>query len=60
MTILERIKIFFGELNSDTHNPHATENQNQEVYDALTPKIITNESMKEYFKALDFAFSRKM
>lgn len=59
MTMLERIKNFFGNLNSDTHNQDATENQNEEVYDALTPKIITNDSMKEYFKALDFAFLKK-
>lgn len=59
MTMLERIKNFFGNLNSDKHNQDATENQNEEVYDSLTPKIITNDSIKEYFKALDFAFLKK-
>lgn len=33
-------------------------NEQQGVYDTLTPKIITDSSVEPYFDALDFAFSK--
>lgn len=59
MTILENLKKLFCFLINDTGCTNTTEDQNDEVYGALTPKIITDSRMNEYFKALDFAFSQK-
>lgn len=36
----------------------ASINEQQGVYDTLTPKIITDSSVEPYFDALDFAFSK--
>lgn len=53
MEILCRLKKFFIKTDAPSHPP------NENVYDTLTPKIITNSSVSEYFEALDFAFTQK-
>ncbi|WP_017891096.1 hypothetical protein [Serratia sp. S4] len=53
MTILCRLKKFFIKTDTPSHP------QNENVYDTLTPKVITDASVSEYFEALDFAFTKK-
>ncbi|HHK5683279.1 TPA: DNA-binding protein [Serratia marcescens] len=59
MKILERLKKTFSDLKSNLHDIIGKKNQSEEVYGSLTPKIITDCRMDEYFKALDFAFSKR-
>ncbi|MEX5988598.1 hypothetical protein AB6G85_12580 [Providencia hangzhouensis] len=37
----------------------AADREQREIYDTLTPKIITDSSVKPYFDALDFAFAKQ-
>ncbi|MFG7511541.1 YbiU family protein, partial [Klebsiella pneumoniae] len=54
MALLDKIKSLISA------NETATQNIEEEsVYDTLTPKIITDSSVKHYFDALDFAFSKQ-
>jgi hypothetical protein len=57
MNIAERWKGFLSIFKSAGHDQHGTEPENEEVYETLTAKVSNDERMKEYFKALDFAFS---
>ncbi len=57
MKIPERLKGIFNIFNSERHDQCGEENEN--VYDTLTPKVSNDARMNEYFKALDFAFSKK-
>ncbi|MBT0308355.1 DNA-binding protein [Morganella morganii subsp. morganii] len=53
MTLLDRIKIAFSRKKNIASNA-----DQQGDYDTLTPRIITDNSVKPYFDALDFAFSK--
>ncbi|MGO4746463.1 YobI family P-loop NTPase [Serratia quinivorans] len=53
MTIFSWLKRVFEKPDASSHSP------NENVYDTLTPKIITDASVSEYFEALDFAFTQK-
>lgn len=57
MKIPERLKEIFNIFKSERHDQCGEENEN--VYDTLTPKVSNDARMNEYFKALDFAFSKK-
>nr|WP_267443738.1 hypothetical protein [Erwinia psidii] len=59
MKIAERLKGFLSIFKSEGHDQHGTEPENEDVYDTLTAKVSNDERMREYFKALDFAFSIK-
>lgn len=59
MKSLKSLSCSFMRFISGTSNSNISEIHNEEVYDALTPEIITDGKLEEYFKALDFAFSRK-
>lgn len=59
MKIPERLKGIFNIFKSEGHDQCGEENENEDVYDTLTPKVSNDARMNEYFKALDFAFSKK-
>lgn len=59
MAILEKIKKFFMNTGSDSQDQEPTESHDEGSYDTLTPKVISNDSVREYFQALNFAFSKK-
>ncbi|NHB90805.1 AAA family ATPase [Photorhabdus cinerea] len=60
MTLLCRIKKALSKIWTPSSCQDATENISNDIqYDTLTPKIKTDDSVNEYFKALDFAFSKK-
>ncbi len=59
MKIPERLKEIFNIFKSERHDQCGEENENEDVYDTLTPKVSNDARMNEYFKALDFAFSKK-
>ncbi|CRL66011.1 YobI family P-loop NTPase [Proteus vulgaris] len=54
MTFWEKIKKRFS-----TKEDDISDNEQQGDYNTLTPKIITDDTVKPYFEALDFAFSKK-
>ncbi|WP_413728322.1 DNA-binding protein [Sodalis sp. RH19] len=55
-----RIKGLFSKIQTYFRRQPVIESAEDDVtYDTLTPKIITDERVREYFKALDFAFSKK-
>ena len=60
MKIPERLKGGFNIFKSEGHDHRSEENQNKDGYDTLTLKVSNDVRMNEYFKALDFAFSKKM
>lgn len=59
MAILEKIKKYFTNSGHDSQDQEPTESHDEGGYDTLTPKVISNDSVREYFKALNFAFSKK-
>src|SRR5471030_182841 len=59
MAILEKIKKFFMNSGPDSQDQEPTESHDEGGYDTLTPKVISNDSVREYFKVLNFAFSKK-
>lgn len=59
MTILERLKRIFIKKNDHLAEDIPAEEDMAVGYDTLTPKILTDKSVQEYFNALDFAFSKK-
>jgi len=59
MAILEKIISYIRTNIFSTTEPLPAENIDTEDYDTLTPKIITGESVQEYFSVLDFAFSKR-
>lgn len=59
MKIPERLKGGFNIFKSEGRDHRSVENQNKDGYDTLTPKVSNDVRMNEYFKALDFAFSKK-
>lgn len=59
MAILEKIKKIFMNSGPDSQDQEPIENNDEGGYDTLTPKVISNDSFREYFKALNFAFSKK-
>ncbi|MFU2319247.1 YobI family P-loop NTPase [Rahnella sp. PCH160] len=59
MAILEKIKKYFMNSGTDSQDQEPTESHDEGGYDTLTPKVISNDSVREYFKALNFAFSKK-
>lgn len=59
MTILERLKRIFIKKNDHLAEDIPAEKDMAVGYDTLTPKILTDKSVQEYFNALDFAFSKK-
>ncbi|UPK80658.1 DNA-binding protein [Proteus vulgaris] len=54
MTFWEKIKKRFPAKKNDI-----SDDEQQGDYNTLTPKIITDDTVKPYFEALDFAFSKK-
>ncbi|VDA80844.1 hypothetical protein BANRA_00816 [Klebsiella pneumoniae] len=53
MALLEKSKDIAYQKVIDAHTDQ------QVGYDTLTPKIITDDSVKPYFDALDFAFTKQ-
>lgn len=54
MTFWEKIKKRFSAKKNDI-----SDDEQQGDYNTLTPKIVTDDTVKPYFEALDFAFSKK-
>ncbi|WP_426577136.1 DNA-binding protein [Xenorhabdus stockiae] len=54
MVLLDIIKSCWSAKEAGT-----SDSEQQDVYDTLTPKIITDSSVKPYFDALDFAFAKQ-
>lgn len=54
MALVEKIKSLWS-----VKEAGASDSEQQDVYDTLTPKIITDSSISPYFDALDFAFAKQ-
>jgi len=57
MKFLTDLKIKYSEITSGRKDKAVTDNSTGQVYDALTPVIMKDARVEEYFTALDYAFS---